>query len=273
MSGEDQESFLGKLGLLQKQLSLSDAAIEKAIGKSNLIGRVRRKRLPIPDRETVQAIGAFLQKSGGDITPEALWALAAADKADPEVRAYYEARIAEERADCERRVSVGVSLTSSEGALLNTVRTLQASEDGRAPKGISFDVASWLDEYLKLVQVSARWLADKAPRDDPEPDPERRAARELHSLLYSLFKTTPELPRPLGIHLVRSAAFATGGIYNAFRETNHLRMLAEDRQRDRALGIRDPDREQRYAELLPPEGEEPLMLLLNQSQEDPDASE
>lgn len=180
--------FLEQLIQLQRVAGLSDAAFEKAIDKGgNYLGRVKKGKLPIPDEETARKMAEVLRGRGADITPEALWALAAVDKVDPEVRAYYEARIAEERAARDRRTTTGVALTRDEAALIATMRELH----------VPGDVAALLDEYLMLLKS----LALHAP---------------LEVVLRQLFDLPLQLPEQLAAHAVRTAAEHNANLLEAW---------------------------------------------------------
>jgi len=65
-------------------------ALDKAIGRQNYVGRLGRGELPAPDKATAHALGEALRELGAPTSGEALWLFSAPERAEPDVRDYYE---------------------------------------------------------------------------------------------------------------------------------------------------------------------------------------
>jgi transcriptional regulator with XRE-family HTH domain len=238
-----RKAFGDRISAWRALVGLSQAGVDEALGKKRgYIAQIETGRLKPPEREVCAALDEVLRRAPGEV-----WSLAAPARLedfDAEVWAWHRAQVDQAR---------GFNLTPVETALVETLREVQASEDDHAPSGASFSVATWLDEHLKFLQVAAGWLADRGPRRGPESDRQELVRHELHSLLYALYEVPLELPEPIRLHLLRTAAAANGGLSNSLRESEGLRLLEEERRRDRARHVRAPLREEGHAEALPPE--------------------
>lgn len=87
------DDFAAQLVVWRKKAGLAQAELERSIGKSRGYLTHVESGAFAPPKSVTDAIAEALRAAGLDISNEEVWSAAAPEVADPDVRAYYEAKL------------------------------------------------------------------------------------------------------------------------------------------------------------------------------------